>query len=408
MEEKRNIQSRIYAFKKGELTKAGDSKLRFSLMHKDVKVVDIVIDEATGRIINISQIYEPDHFPLGTLQDDGFKELADWWDERSIPVSRSGLRKMLDQLEINSPRILLTKCFGLSLSDQYWIKPVNHDIKWKQINFFDNEFSEDLGELLFGKDIEKEDLNFSSPDITSVGNLKKRWKIIDDKRILVKGGSNPYRQEPINEVIASKIMEFLDIPHVEYEMMISADYPYSECEDFVNSNTDFVSALQISKSQKKRNDDSLYDHFVRCAEELHIPGVRSFLDQMIVIDYIIGNEDRHLNNFGAIKDATTLEFISMAPIFDSGSSLGFDKIPEDIVKQSLYECKPFKKTHEEQLSLVTNFDFLKDKDLTQIPYIAKSILNDYKDERLNEYRINKIVESISLRVQRLMEMVKGK
>ena len=33
------------------------------------------------------------------------------------------------------------------------------------------------------------------------------------------------------------------------------------------------------------------------------------------------NEDRHLNNFGIIKDVNSLEWISVAPIFDNEESL---------------------------------------------------------------------------------------
>ena len=49
-------------------------------------------------------------------------------------------------------------------------------------------------EVLFGERKKKDALNFSSPDSTSDGNLKKRWKILDGKRCLIKGGSNPFRQ----------------------------------------------------------------------------------------------------------------------------------------------------------------------------------------------------------------------
>ena len=56
---------------------------------------------------------------------------------------------------------------------------------------------------------------------------------------------------------------------------------------------------------------------------------------MIVVDFIIANEDRHLNNFGLVRNANTLEWIGVAPIFDSGSSLGYDKVTPNMDKQSL-------------------------------------------------------------------------
>ena len=405
-EEKRNLQSRLFALRKGDIHyKSRYSLLRFNLMHKDTEVAEVIIDENCGRLTQVTKIYNARHFPMGTLEEDSFKRLAEWWDERSIPASRSGLKEALEKLDINSPRLLLTKCYGLSLSDQYWIKPIESNLSWKSVNFFENEFSEDLGELLFGKDKDNQNLNLSSPDSTSIGNLKKRWKIIDDQRILVKGGSNPYRQEPINEVVASKIMEYLNIPHIDYQMMFSLGYPYCECSDFIDINCDFVSAYQINQVLKKNNDESPYSHFLRCANSLGIPNVKEFLNQMIVIDFIIANEDRHFNNFGAIRNVDSLEFVSMAPIFDSGSCLGFDKIPEDIVKQNLVESKPFKKNPFEQLDLVDDYSFLKDKDLDQIPIIANNILIEYKDDRLDDKRIDAIVKSIRTRIDYLKEKI---
>ena len=45
--------------------------------------------------------------------------------------------------------LLDAKAYCLSLSDQYWVKRVDEDILWEDINFFDNEFSEDIGKILF-------------------------------------------------------------------------------------------------------------------------------------------------------------------------------------------------------------------------------------------------------------------
>ena len=42
---------------------------------------------------------------------------------------------------------------------------------------------------------------------------------------------------------------------------------------------------------------------------------------MVLLDYLLVNEDRHFNNFGIIRDANTLKWLDVAPIFDSGESL---------------------------------------------------------------------------------------
>jgi len=138
--------------------------------------------------------------------------------------------------------MLLIRCYGFSLSDQYWICPHNSDITWDKINFFNNSFSDDIGDVLFG---ENNAFDFSSPDNTSDGNLKKRCKEIDGKRCLVKGGSNPFRQQPFNEVIATGIMERLGIEHIPYTVMWNRGEPYSVCEDFVTADTELIPAWRI-------------------------------------------------------------------------------------------------------------------------------------------------------------------
>ena len=224
----------------------------------------------------------------------------------------------------------MEKCLGLSLSDQYWICPQSRNLKWSEINFFENNFSDDMGNILFGKVssgemILNDEISLMSPDNTSDGWLKKKWKIINGKRCLIKGGSGAIQQEPYNEVIASKIMERLDIPHVKYSLIMEEEYPYSICEDFITPQTELISAWYVMQTEKKPNHISVYQHYVNCCEKLGIPKIKESLDQMMVVDYLIANEDRHQNNFGVIRDVKKLNFIGSAPLFDSGTSLWFDK-----------------------------------------------------------------------------------
>lgn len=78
----------------------------------------------------------------------------------------------------------MDRAYGLSLSDHYWIKPVGENLKWDDINFFDNSFSDDVGNALFGVHPECEgDIDYISPCSASDGWLKKKWKIINGERI---------------------------------------------------------------------------------------------------------------------------------------------------------------------------------------------------------------------------------
>lgn len=382
--------------------------MKYILMHKRTAVADIEIDDAASYIQKINTVFAPELLPVGVPIRRGAADrgaLNEWWTDRSIPSSRSGIREALEALDITSTKMLLVRCYGLSLSDQYWICPEGSELTWDKINFFTNDFSDDIGDVLFGKNKNKNVLDFCSPDNTSDGNLKKRWKIIDGKRCLVKGGSNPFRQQPFNEVIAGEIMKRLGIPHVPYKVTWNKGAPYSVCEDFVGEETELIPAWRIIQTQKKSNSTSVYQHFVNCCASLGIKETVSFLDRMIVLDYIIANEDRHLNNFGALRNAETLEWLGMAPIYDSGSSLGYDKVAGQILGELDIECKPFKKHHIEQLKLVSDFSWIDFSRLSDVEELITMTLSaDEAKEYIDTNRIKAIAESVSRRIDNLKKI----
>jgi len=101
-------------------------------------------------------------------------------------------------------------------------------------------------------------------------------------------------------------------------------------KDFITSDTELVSAWRVMQTVKKSNGISVYQHYFNYCESLGIQGIKHAVDQMIVLDYIIANESRHSNNFGVIRNADTLEWVGAALIFDSGNSLGYDKLKSKI------------------------------------------------------------------------------
>ena len=380
--------------------------MNYSLMHKNIKVIDILLDEETGSIIEIGNVYNYIHLPIGTTRNNSIDRtlLNKWWVNRSIPISRIGVEEALEIFKMSTPQMLLSKCFGLSLSDQYWVKPIDSNLQWELINFFDNTFNEDVGDILFGKAKDSYNISLNSPDNTSDGYLKKRWKIINGKRCLIKAGSQPFDQQPFNEAIASLIMNRLKINHVDYFVIFDDLKPYSVCEDFISKDTELVTAYKIMQAYPKPNHLSIYQHYINCCKAFGIEDIVEKMNQMIVIDFIIANEDRHLNNFGLIRDANTLKWLTTAPIFDSGSSLGYDKVTANMDKQSLIMCKPFKNTHFEQLKLVTSFDWINFKALENIDDEILNILSKANKNIIDEARKRKIVSSINNRIDYLKKL----
>ena len=200
-------------------------------------------------------------------------------------------------------------------------------------------------------------------------------------------------------------MERLGIPHVPYTVTWNKGAPYSVCEDFITENTELIPAWRILKTQKKDNSTSVYQHFVNCCEALGIKDAVPYLDRMIVLDYIIANEDRHFNNFGVIRNAETLEWLGFAPIYDSGSSLGYDKMPAQMRSEKEVVCKPFKNHHSEQLKLVSDFSWIDFDSLSDIgELIADALSADGAEEYIDENRIRAIIGAAQRRIEQLSQL----
>lgn len=323
--------------------------MKYILCHKDTEVLNLEI--INDEVIEISEIYNEKHVPL-FLKSHKFsnkvKAFKEWWKGRCIPSSRQNLDKFLSETNGLSLNSLIIKSFGLSLSDQYWIKPETSILKWKDVNFYENSFSLDVGDLFFGKKkISKPDL--ISPDNTSDGWLLKKWIIQNEKRILVKGGSSPYQQEPFNEVLASEICNRLNIPHINYRLIKIENDFYCTCENLTTPDTELISAWNVINTLKKEKNTSDFEHLLKSCKNLNIcddDTIKDEIGKMILLDFIMANTDRHYNNFCFLRNSNTLNWIGLSPIFDTGTSM-FNKISTEELKYPHFkdskniEAKPF-------------------------------------------------------------------
>ena len=129
---------------------------KFTLMNKNVSVFDFEYDSSTCKIVSFERNYPNNekYAPFGSIKDGVInkRRFNIWWKNRQIPASRNGLKEVLYRsglYDMDFFDLLDAKAYCLSLSDQYWVKKVGDDVSWKDINFFDNEFSEDIGKVLF-------------------------------------------------------------------------------------------------------------------------------------------------------------------------------------------------------------------------------------------------------------------
>ncbi len=384
----------------------------YTLMNKNKKIFDFEYDEEEHIITNIERNYKENEIyaPFGLIKNNNIdkNDFNKWWKNRQIPTSRNGLKDFLHKSNIydkDNFDLLDSKAYCLSLSDQYWVKIINEDITWEEINFFDNEFSEDIGKLLFKGKETSLNLNLNTPDMTSNGNYEKRWKIINGDRYLIKAGSKIYNQEPFNELIATKLYERIlnEGEYVKYNIIYDDNKAVSICKNFITKNTELIPAWKINEYYKYNQDENKYEHYIKCLNELNIKDANTLIDKMIVCDYILANKDRHFNNFGVIRNVETLEFESVAPIFDNGCSLWFDE--NDMYVGEFFLTKPFEEYEKQQLSLVKNIDWLDINKLNGFIEEVREIL--LSNQLLSKERIDKITRQIEMRIKVVEQLIQN-
>ena len=388
------------------------------LMNRNAEIALLEYNEVLSGFDRIYEIININYAPLilknyyEENKDELFflKKLDDWFKGRGIPSWRDKLDLLLHRLNVETTTELLDKAFGLSLSDQYWIKPCDLSIKYDDINFFDNDFdySEFMeASLSLNSKTVKSEKSLKTPNNTTDGMLKKAWIIENNTRYLLKGGYKNEILQPFNEVLASEICQRLGFEHVEYTLDIYKNMVVSKCPCFINKDTELITAYQIKNNMIRHDTLEDYEDYVNVLEKHNIRDARIKLENMYILDFLIMNEDRHLNNFGIIRNVNTLEWINTAPIFDNGMSLNIPYYNEEEVIISghgrlFYEVKPF----DEIIKIVKD---IKRIDINKLDGIAEwfdELLHKYQNiTNMSDTRINRLCILLNRQINKLNDII---
>ena len=385
------------------------------LMNKNTEVLTAEYDAITkgfNKLYGIKNInFAPlilNHLYNNEHSDDKLLEqLTEWFKGRGIPSWRDDLDLLLTKLNISTPTELLDKAFGLSLSDQYWVKPYDADIKYEDINFFEHDFEDsEFTNATFSNNMNiNSKISLISPNNTTDGRLKKTWIIEDGKRYLLKGGYKNEVMQPFNEVLATMICSRLGFKHVTYTIDVIGDKIVSKCECFIDKNTELATAYQILHNNCER--DKAYETYIKILEDNGISNAREQIENMFILDYIMLNEDRHLNNFGIIRNVDDLSWVGTAPIFDTGESLNIvDYNDEEVIINGdgrfFYNVDKFD-------SIINYIKDIKRFDLSKLDGVCEEfdmLLHKYQDvTKMTDRRINKICTLLFSRINKLKRII---
>lgn len=161
----------------------------------------------------------------------------------------------------------------------------------------------------------------------TAGSFLKAYSDFDDKKLYYKL-SNFDRvngivgHECVNEIIVSRLLSLLGIEHLSYKL-IHADISIEDkiYDTYVCVSEDFKQhgesklALDAYYEAERENGDSPLEFCIK-------QGWGKYISQMLLVDFLILNRDRHGANIEVLRN-NKKRTVRLAPLFDHGLSLVF-------------------------------------------------------------------------------------
>jgi len=131
-----------------------------------------------------------------------------------------------------------------------------------------------------------------------------------DRISLLKRGSEGYANagfEPYSEALAASLLEAAGVNHVPYGIVRYHGKLASKCPLFTSEGVGFVSAHRFFEGPF-----DVEDMLGFCVRH----GAEESFREMVVMDAVMANVDRHSGNYGFLVDNATGHVLDMAPLFD--------------------------------------------------------------------------------------------
>lgn len=199
---------------------------------------------------------------------------------------------------------------ALCLTDVYWVRELGERISYSAINLYDHSLSDAFvdvalrGRALTAQNAQTLDKYDSAGDLATAGVAPKAW--IRRKGIfwLLKDGDD---REVEAELAASQIARCFDVEQVLYEPKDYQGQRVSASRLMTSKDRSIVSA-EFAEIHAANEDRELMDYVNR-------HDLRGY-HMMNIVDYLVGNTDRHWGNWGFWADNRTNRLETLHPLMD--------------------------------------------------------------------------------------------
>ena len=239
---------------------------------------------------------------------------------RILNLSRENAKMLLNAFHFSQSQDDYTKmkiaivCKAVSMSDDYWLNTQNKTFSWEEICVRNNSLNKIVTSIaLTGASLTVEGIPHT-PELATQGAYAKAWVREKDGIYLYKAGTREGKEHLI-DISCSQILDCFDIEHVPYSL-----------GKFVDGDKE----LEVSKCPLMNSDK----YSVVPAEEFYSFCCRQNIDfisecqkiderrfyQTCIVDYLISNADRHMQNWGFFMNNQTGQLEKCHPLFDHNNA----------------------------------------------------------------------------------------
>ena len=285
-----------------------------------------------------------------------------WISNRFIYKNLASYKSIMNSLNLDQRtqyRLnIVMQYHAASVTDGYWLR-YSDDEQYKDVSLHKHKIKELVMDVALLRILSSLQLSDMHANVDLQGTFPKTW-------VRKRDGLNLYKTDTNNginvysELMANDILNQTDIVGCNY---YPVDYKGNICTGskcFTNNEVSLVTYSEYSVYCKTNriNSLSIFGHA---------------FDKMCLFDYIIGNTDRHLDNFGVLVNNYNNRVECIAPLYDFNISMQVTKDLNNHLRTFLYKPtqKPFLQSALDALSRL-NGQF--NLDLDNIP--------DYVEQRI--------------------------
>lgn len=290
--------------------------ISYEIMHMD-KIVATISTLGQAEILD-EQFMPFDMYLEEDIDVDTFtNNLANfyhWCASRILSLDRTYAKEIMNSLGVSQSvtdkeRAQISLSYHcVSLNDVYWIRTAGEVATFAELNLYDNPLNEAIIPLpLKGRHLTVTNKELA-PDLSTKGCFPKAWiRLGNEFRLLKDGGENIVRRE----LLASQICQCFDIPQVIYDEYIYDGEPVTQSVIVTSKRYSMVSKMSYD-IYAINNDLDTIEECIRLDPIVYYG--------MNILDYLVGNTDRHPENWGFLVDNTTNKPISLYPLMDFNMS----------------------------------------------------------------------------------------